>query len=156
MLTDSERKRLIAILGMLGSEHDGEKAAAATQAEAFRRKHGMTWAELLAASQEAPQAPPRPSYAYQPPPYQQPPEPPRPSARQAYQPPPRPEPNPAYEPPVPQVSLGWRIYAWFHPWGMICAVAVVPLTLAFPAVSVVIGIGCLFWMRAWFVRHWFD
>ncbi|HEY2615981.1 MAG TPA: hypothetical protein VGI78_01455 [Acetobacteraceae bacterium] len=47
MITTSERARLAAILGMLGSEHAGERAAAGLQAEAFRRKHGLTWEELL-------------------------------------------------------------------------------------------------------------
>ena len=46
-MTDIERQRLAAILGMLGSSHAGERAAAALQAEAFRSKHGLTWAELV-------------------------------------------------------------------------------------------------------------
>ena len=46
-MTDTERQRLAAILGMLGSEHEGERAAAALQAEAFRRKHGLTWEQLV-------------------------------------------------------------------------------------------------------------
>ena len=46
-MTEAERRRLAAILGMLGSAHPGERAAAALQAEAFRQKHGMTWAELV-------------------------------------------------------------------------------------------------------------
>ena len=46
-MTDTDRQRLAAILGMLGSAHAGERAAAALQAEAFRRKHGLTWGELL-------------------------------------------------------------------------------------------------------------
>lgn len=48
MLSDAERKRIVAILGMLGSDHAGERDNAAQQAEAFRRKHGLTWAELIA------------------------------------------------------------------------------------------------------------
>ena len=47
-VTPAERERLARILGMLGSEHAGERASAALQAEAFRKKHGLTWAELLA------------------------------------------------------------------------------------------------------------
>jgi hypothetical protein len=39
---------LAKILGMLGSEHDGEALTAARRAEDQRRKLGMTWAELLA------------------------------------------------------------------------------------------------------------
>ena len=38
-MTDADRHRLAAILGMLGSDHAGERAAAGLQAEAFRRKH---------------------------------------------------------------------------------------------------------------------
>jgi hypothetical protein len=46
-VTPADRQRLAAILGMLGSAHAGERAAAALQAETFRRKHGLTWAEML-------------------------------------------------------------------------------------------------------------
>ena len=51
-MTDADRQRLAAILGMLGSEHAGERAAAGLQAEAFRRKHRLTWPELLALPRE--------------------------------------------------------------------------------------------------------
>jgi hypothetical protein len=47
-LNESERRRLARILGMLGSEHAGERASAALQAEALRKRHGMTWEEMLA------------------------------------------------------------------------------------------------------------
>jgi hypothetical protein len=70
-MTDTDRQRLAAILGMLGSAHAGERAAAALQAEAFRQKHGLTWAELLATPQPAP-APVKPP----PSPPAKPPEPP--------------------------------------------------------------------------------
>ena len=46
-MTDTDRARLAAILGMLGSAHAGERAAAALQAEAFRKQHGVTWEEVL-------------------------------------------------------------------------------------------------------------
>ena len=46
-MTDTDRQRLAAILGMLGSEHAGERAAAALQAEAFRRHHNLTWDQLV-------------------------------------------------------------------------------------------------------------
>ena len=49
-LTPAERQRLARILGMLGSEHAGERASAALKAEEFRKKHGLTWAEMLAHS----------------------------------------------------------------------------------------------------------
>jgi hypothetical protein len=77
MISETERKRLIAILGKLGSEHAGERDAAATQAEAFRRKLNLTWAELLAKSEAPPERPIQ--------------EPPRPQPAPQWKPPPRPE-----------------------------------------------------------------
>jgi hypothetical protein len=47
-MTPADRRRLARILGMLGSDHAGERASAALQAEAFRKRHGMTWEEMLA------------------------------------------------------------------------------------------------------------
>ncbi len=47
-LTLADRKRLAAILGMLGSEHPSERNAAVFEAVAVRHKHQLTWAELLA------------------------------------------------------------------------------------------------------------
>jgi hypothetical protein len=47
-MTDADRQHLAKILGMLGSPHAGERAAAGLQAEAFRKKHGLAWAELVA------------------------------------------------------------------------------------------------------------
>ncbi|MFI4986206.1 MAG: hypothetical protein ACHQF3_02095 [Alphaproteobacteria bacterium] len=41
------KERLAAILGMLGSAHDGEILAAAKSAEAERKRLGATWQELL-------------------------------------------------------------------------------------------------------------
>jgi hypothetical protein len=46
-MTGAERKRLAAILGMLGSRSAGERDNAARLAEEFRRQHGMTWGELV-------------------------------------------------------------------------------------------------------------
>ena len=40
--------RLIRILGMLGSDHDGERAAAALAADRLVRASGWTWWDLLA------------------------------------------------------------------------------------------------------------
>ena len=67
-LTDTERKRLASILGLLGSNHAGERDAAALHAEAFRRKHRLTWAELLALPpiDVAPPSPPTPPPSPQP------------------------------------------------------------------------------------------
>lgn len=47
-LDDKSRARLIALLGMLGSDHAGERDNAAQQAEALRKKLGMSWEELFA------------------------------------------------------------------------------------------------------------
>ena len=46
-MTAAERQRLARILGMLGSEFEGERASAGLQAEAFRKRHGLTWEEML-------------------------------------------------------------------------------------------------------------
>lgn len=46
-MTDQDRQRLAAILGRLGSAHAGEREAAAYQAEALRKKLGLTWEGLL-------------------------------------------------------------------------------------------------------------
>lgn len=60
-MTAAERQRLARILGMLGSEHAGEQAAAAFQAEAFRKRHGLTWEAMLSLPPvtERPEPPPR-------------------------------------------------------------------------------------------------
>jgi hypothetical protein len=42
-----DRERLAKLLGLLGSEFDGEVAAAARQAERLRREAGLTWPEIL-------------------------------------------------------------------------------------------------------------
>jgi len=44
---DAERATLAKILGMLGSDHQGEREQAAVQAERLRKKLGITWQELL-------------------------------------------------------------------------------------------------------------
>jgi hypothetical protein len=68
-ISTKERQHLAAILGMLGSDHAGERAAAGLQAEAFRRKHRLTWEELLgevaatATAVPPPQEPSWPEYA---------------------------------------------------------------------------------------------
>jgi len=46
-MTDAERQRLAAILGMLGSNSAGERDAAALAAEEFRKQRGMTWEQLV-------------------------------------------------------------------------------------------------------------
>jgi hypothetical protein len=74
-MTNTEQQKLAAILGMLGSNHAGERAAAALQAEAFRKRLGMTWADLMSLpDQPTPELEPQPEHAswtpgtYEPPP----------------------------------------------------------------------------------------
>ena len=68
-MTEADRKRLVAILGMLGSSAAGERDNAARFAEAFRRKHGLSWADLLAVT--PPEPPPAPPERAQPAPQPQ-------------------------------------------------------------------------------------
>ena len=46
-LSPPERARLVNILGMLGSAHDGERASAALLATRMVRDRGITWADLI-------------------------------------------------------------------------------------------------------------
>jgi hypothetical protein len=43
-------ERLAKLCGMLGSEHDGERATAAAKADAFVRSLGLTWPDIIAPS----------------------------------------------------------------------------------------------------------
>jgi hypothetical protein len=40
-------ERLIKLLGMLGSAHDGERAAAGLKAHEFIRRHGLQWSDVI-------------------------------------------------------------------------------------------------------------
>ena len=40
-------ERLVKLLGMLGSNHDGERAAAALKANALVRDHGLVWSDVI-------------------------------------------------------------------------------------------------------------
>src|SRR5690348_2846561 len=42
-----DRERLAKLLGLLGSNHDGEVLAAARQAERLRSAAGVTWADII-------------------------------------------------------------------------------------------------------------
>jgi hypothetical protein len=99
-MTSTDRRRLAAILGMLGSDHAGERAAAGLQAEAFRKKHGLTWEQMLATP---PPEAVRP--ASEPPP-------PRASEPPAWHPPP---PRPPEPPPRPVVASLDEWHAVFAP-----------------------------------------
>jgi hypothetical protein len=46
-LTAAERRKLIGILGRLGSDHDGERAAAGLLASRLLQSAGLTWSRLL-------------------------------------------------------------------------------------------------------------
>jgi hypothetical protein len=47
MIAAIDRERLGKLLGMLGSEHDGEVVAAARAAEELRRRAKLTWPQIL-------------------------------------------------------------------------------------------------------------
>jgi len=46
-LSPPERARLVNILGMLGSAHDGERASAALLATRMIKDRGITWSDLI-------------------------------------------------------------------------------------------------------------
>jgi hypothetical protein len=52
-MTPVDRKRLIAILGMLGSDQPGERAAAALKAEELRKKLDLSWEQIVGNQPEA-------------------------------------------------------------------------------------------------------
>jgi hypothetical protein len=123
-MTSTDRRRLAAILGMLGSEFDGERAAAGLQAETFRKKHGLTWEQMLATpppeAVRGPEPEPPPSRASEPP---------------AGHPPPPSSPPPPM-PPVPPDGL--YTFAWLFEWTRY-KVAIVTYM-----VSVTTGVAVLF------------
>ena len=57
-LTPAGRAKLAAILGRLGSEFDGERAAAGLMADRLVREAGLTWPDVLAAPPPATPPPP--------------------------------------------------------------------------------------------------
>ena len=57
-LAEADTRRLIKVLGMLGSDHAGERAAAGLKAHKLLRDNGATWEGLLYFSKPAPEAPP--------------------------------------------------------------------------------------------------
>jgi hypothetical protein len=67
-MTDNDRRKLAAILGMLGSASAGERDNAARAAERLRRQMGATWDDMLG-PQVVPVPPaPQPQPASPPPP----------------------------------------------------------------------------------------
>jgi hypothetical protein len=53
-------EKLAKVLGMLGSDHDGEVAAAGRRAHKIVKNAGLTWGEVIAPPAPAPQQPYRP------------------------------------------------------------------------------------------------
>ena len=47
-LDASSAQRLVRLLGMLGSAHDGEAANAGRMADRLIREHGLTWSQIIA------------------------------------------------------------------------------------------------------------
>src|SRR5262245_43671621 len=43
-------ERLVKLLGMLGSAHDGERAAAGLKAHELIRRHGLQWSDVILAA----------------------------------------------------------------------------------------------------------
>ena len=48
-LPPADAARLVKFLGMLGSDHDGERASAGRMAHNLVTKHGLTWADVVVA-----------------------------------------------------------------------------------------------------------
>lgn len=57
-MSPSELTRLAHILGLLGSDHQGERDAAALAADRLVRGRGLEWSQLLAPKPAAPLPPP--------------------------------------------------------------------------------------------------
>jgi hypothetical protein len=66
-LSADTRRKLAGVLGMLGSNHAGERDAAAQLANRMIRGAGLTWSELIAVSELGPN-PHRDPPPYRPPP----------------------------------------------------------------------------------------
>jgi hypothetical protein len=49
-----DRERLARVLGMLGSDHEGEVVAAARQAERLRAEAGLSWNQIVVSALPAP------------------------------------------------------------------------------------------------------
>ena len=67
MLPPDKKARLIKLLGMLGSEFEGERANAGALIDRIIREHGLTWHDVLEMSTAQPASSPPPSGAASPP-----------------------------------------------------------------------------------------
>lgn len=81
----ADRDRLTKLVGMLGSDQLGERAAAAAFIQKLADKYKVSVADLMATgfAKQAPPPPPRQPPPRQPPPRQPPPPPPQPKRQQA-------------------------------------------------------------------------
>jgi hypothetical protein len=52
-LTEDDLQRLLKVMGMLGSIHTGERAAAAWQVSRMVRQSGLSWSDLLSGAAPA-------------------------------------------------------------------------------------------------------
>ena len=62
-LSPAERRRLVNILGMMGSDHDGERAGAAALASRLVRDRGLTWDAVIPADGSTTTSSPSPGAA---------------------------------------------------------------------------------------------
>ncbi len=62
-MTPAERRRLVGVLGLLGSDQDGERAAAGLLATRLLRTAGVTWDTLILDSNAGQPARPAPAPA---------------------------------------------------------------------------------------------
>jgi hypothetical protein len=56
LLDPRSADKLVRIAGMFGSDHDGERAAAAAKADQLIRSHGLTWREVIRLPVTAPES----------------------------------------------------------------------------------------------------
>jgi hypothetical protein len=59
-LTQAFADKLVKVLGMLGSAHDGEVAAAGRRADAMVKGAGLRWVDVIAPAAPRPEQPQRP------------------------------------------------------------------------------------------------
>ena len=53
MLDPNAANRLAKLCGLFGSDHDGERAAAAAKADELVRRHGLSWRQVLSPWQQS-------------------------------------------------------------------------------------------------------
>jgi hypothetical protein len=58
-LTPAFADKLVKVLGMLGSDHDGEVAAAGRMAHAMLKAMGLTWGDVIKPAAPKPEPPPQ-------------------------------------------------------------------------------------------------